>query len=356
MGPPLSNRRGALLYLVAWLLVGMALGGICAALAPARLVHALLLTVPTTVVYGIAAGFSTYYLCRANPIGARPPAMIVLMVSAAAVLAGFMWLAVLQGFNALSLSVGAGMRLSAELTALLFALGVLLYGLLAAIHYLAIELGRARGAQRRELESRVTAQEAELRMLRMQIDPHFLFNSLNSISALTSQDPRAARDMTLQLASFCRHSLALAAQRKVTLEQEMTLIRHFLAIEKVRFGERLVTEEALEKGALACLVPPMIIQPLVENAVKHGIGGLPEGGLVLVAAWRDRDSLRITVSNAVDPAAGSGTGLGTDNGIGLANVRQRLACAYPNAASLTWKREDGTFAVDIVLPTQLGEE
>jgi two-component system, LytTR family, sensor histidine kinase AlgZ len=350
----LSNRRGALLYLVAWLLIGVALGGVCAALAPSRLVNGLLLMVPTTLVYGIAAGFSAYYLCRANPIGARAPALIVLMVAAAAVLAGFMWLAVLQGFNELSLSLAvdwAGMTLSAELTALLFALGVLLYGLLAAIHYLAIELGRARGAERRELESRVAAQEAELRMLRMQIDPHFLFNSLNSISALTSQDPRAARDMTLQLASFCRHSLALAAQRKVTLEQEMTLIRHFLAIEKVRFGERLVTEEALEKGALACLVPPMIIQPLVENAVKHGIGGLPEGGLLLVAAWRDRDSLRITVSNAVDPAAGSGAG----SGIGLANVRQRLACAYPNAASMTWKREDGTFAVDIVLPAQLGE-
>ncbi|GGY87921.1 sensor histidine kinase [Pseudoduganella plicata] len=358
MAPPLSNRRGALLYLLAWLLIGVALGGICAALAAARLVNALLLTVPTTVVYGIAAGFSAYYLCHANPIGTRPPALIVLMVAAAAVLAGFMWLAVLQGFNELCLSFAvdwAGVNLSAELTALLFALGVLLYGLLAALHYLAIELDRARNAERRELESRVTAQEAELRMLRMQIDPHFLFNSLNSISALTSQDPRAARDMTLQLASFCRHSLALAAQRKVTLEQEMTLIRHFLAIEKVRFGERLVTEEALERGALACLVPPMIIQPLVENAIKHGIGGLPEGGLVLVAAWRDRDSLRITVSNAVDPAAGSGTRLRSDNGIGLVNVRHRLACAYPNAASLTWKREEGTFAVDIVLPAQLGE-
>ena len=355
MQAPLSNRRGALLYVVAWLLLGIALAGVCAALAPTRLVNALLLMVPTTVVYGIAAGFSAYYLCRANPIGARPPALIVLMLAAAAVLAGFMWLAVLQGWNELcqSFAVGwAGLNLSAELTALLFALGVLLYGLLAAIHYLAIELGRARSAERRELESRVAAQEAELRMLRMQIDPHFLFNSLNSISALTSQDPRAAREMTLQLAGFCRQSLALAAQRKVTLEQEMALIRHFLAIEKVRFGARLVTEEALEKGALACLVPPMIIQPLVENAVKHGIGQLPGGGLVLVAAWRDGDNLRITVSNAVDPAGATGAG----SGIGLANVRQRLACAYPNTASIAWKREDGTFTVDIALPAQLGEE
>ncbi len=352
MPSPLSNRRGALLYLLAWLFLGIALGGVCAALAPAPLPAALLLVVPATLVYGVAAGFSAHYLCRANPIGARAPALLVLMLAAAAVLAGFMWLAVLQGWNELCHGVGLGLAITPQLAALLFALGVLLYGLLAAINYLATELGRVRTAQRRELESRLVAQEAELRMLRMQIDPHFLFNSLNSISALTSQDPRAAREMTLQLASFCRQSLALAARPKVTLDQEMTLIRHFIAIEKVRYGERLVSEEALEKGALACLVPPMIIQPLVENAVKHGIGQLPEGGLVLVAAWRDGARLRITVSNAVDPATRAGTG----GGIGLANVRQRLACAYPNEASIAWQREDDRFIVDIVLPAQTQQD
>lgn len=352
MQSPLSNRRGALLYLLAWLFLGIALGGVCAALSPAPLPAALLLTLPATLVYGVAAGFSAHYLCRANPIGGRAPALLVLMLAAAAVLAGFMWLSVLQGWNELCRGFGLGLDLTPELVALLFALGVLLYGLLAAVSYLATELGRVRMAQRRELESQLVAQEAELRMLRMQIDPHFLFNSLNSISALTSQDPRAARDMTLQLASFCRHSLALAARPKVTLEQEMTLIRHFIAIEKVRYGERLVAEEALEKGALACLVPPMIIQPLVENAVKHGIGQLPEGGLLLVAAWRDGARLRITVSNAVDPALPAGPG----GGIGLANVRQRLACAYPNEASIAWQREDDRYVVDIVLPAQTEQD
>ncbi|WEF35179.1 sensor histidine kinase [Pseudoduganella chitinolytica] len=358
MQAPLSNRRGALLYVVAWVCLGMALGAVCAALAPARLINGLLFALPTTPVYGIAAGFSTYYLCRANPLGTRPAPLLIVMLAAAAIVAGFMWLAVLLGWNELCRGLGvpwAGITVRTELSALLFALGVLLYGLLAAINYLAIEAGRARSAERRALEARVAAQEAELRMLRTQIDPHFLFNSLNSISALTSQDPPAAREMTLQLASFCRHSLGLADQDRVTLEQEMTLVRHFLAIEKVRFGARLVTEEALEKGALACLVPPMIIQPLVENAVKHGIGQLPEGGLLLVAAWREGSGagmrLRIAVSNAVD-TEGQGGGAG---GIGLANVRQRLACAYPNAATLAWKREDGTFSVEIALPAQTRE-
>jgi LytS/YehU family sensor histidine kinase len=262
-----------------------------------------------------------------------------------------MWLAVLGGWNELCLAFAApwaGVALPPQLQALLFALGALLYGLLAAINYLAIESGRARSAERRELESKLMAQDAELRMLRTQIDPHFLFNSLNSVSALTSRDPQRAREMTVRLAGFFRRSLGLAAHRKITLAQEMELIRDFLAIEKVRFGERLVTEEALEKGALDCLVPPMIIQPLVENAIKHGIGHLTEGGLLLVAAWRDGPRLSITVSNDVDPDAPAAR----RGGIGLSNVRQRLACAYPNEADIEWKREGDTFTVEIRLPAQ----
>ncbi len=344
-------RRGALLYTAVWLILGMVLGGVCAVLAPAPLGSALLFAMPSTLVYGIAAGFSAYYLCRANPLGDRAPVLILLMLLAAAVIAGFMWMAVLQGWNEFCAVFGvrwAGITVTPQLSALLFALGVLLYGLLAAINYLAIESARVRSAQRRELESQLMAQDAELRMLRTQIDPHFLFNSLNSISALTSQDPQGAREMTLRLAGFFRRSLGLAARRKVTLAQEMDLIRDFLAIEKVRFGDRLIAEEALEKGALDCLVPPMIIQPLVENAIKHGVGQLTEGGLVLVAAWRDGPWLRITVSNAVDADTPHAEG----GGIGLANVRQRLARAYPREGSVEWKREAQSFAVELRLPAE----
>src|SRR5690606_35448398 len=142
----------------------------------------------------------------------------------------------------------------------------------ACAHYLALEFERARGLERRELELRLLAQDAELRMLRTQIDPHFLFNSLNSISALTAIDAGAARDMTLQLAGFFRQTLGLEAHRKVTLRAELELVERFLAIERVRFGPRLAVERQVSTDAEACLLPPMILQPLVENAVKHGIG------------------------------------------------------------------------------------
>ncbi|WP_395407331.1 sensor histidine kinase [Pseudoduganella sp. UC29_106] len=346
------TSRGAALYLLVWLLLGAGLGGVVAVMAPGPWVYAMVLMIPATLVFSVGAGFSAYYLCRSNPLGERSPAAILLSLSTAAVLAGFMWVGILQGWNAVGSVFGTAVTVSPSLTALLFALGVLLYGLLVAVNYLVAEASRARNAERRELESKLMARDAELRMLRTQIDPHFLFNSLNSISALTSMDPKGAREMTLRLSDFFRQSLGMDAHRKVTLEQEMALNRHFLAIEKVRFGERLVHEEAIEKGARDCLVPPMIVQPLVENAVKHGIGQLPEGGLVLVAAWRSGSRLKITVSNAMDEGAPARRG----NGLGLRNVRERLSCAYGHEASVEWKKEDGRFIVEITMPAETNED
>lgn len=343
------TSRGAALYLLVWLMLGAGLGGVVTLMAPGPWLNAMLFMIPATLLFAVGAGFSAYYLCRANPLGERSPAAVLLVLSTASVVAGFLWVGILQAWNSVSELFNGGVTLKPSLVALLFAMGVLLYGLLLAVNYLVMEFARARNAEKRELESKLMARDAELRMLRTQIDPHFLFNSLNSISALTSMDPKGAREMTLRLSDFFRQSLGMDAHKKVPLEQEMVLNRHFLAIEKVRFGDRLVHEEAIEKNALPCLVPPMIMQPLVENAVKHGIGQLPEGGLLLVAAWCSGSQLKITVSNAVDETAPERRG----NGIGLKNVRERLACAYGHEASVHWKKEDGRFIVEMTMPAEI---
>jgi LytS/YehU family sensor histidine kinase len=309
-----------------------------------------------TLVYAVGAGFSAYYICRAYPLAERAPANILLALVGAAILSALLWSGVVRGWNEACLLPGAawaGIRFNQQLTLIIFGLGILLYGLLAAINYLVTEYERARSAERRELESRLMAQDAELRMLRTQIDPHFLFNSLNSISALTSQNPKGAREMTLQLAGFFRQSLGMEAHRNVALAQEMALIRHFLAIEKVRFGERLTLEEDVQEAAAACLVPPMIIQPLVENAIKHGIAQLPEGGWVRVSAQRAGSLLNISVENAVD--ADGSRSAADSNGIGLANVRQRLASAYGHLASVRWARRGDVFGVEITMPAETSE-
>ncbi|KQQ45884.1 histidine kinase [Duganella sp. Leaf126] len=345
-----SSRRGATIYMVVWLLFGVALGAVIALAGAAPLPNAMLFAIPMNLTYAFVAGYSAYYLCRAYPLGARPASAIATVLTVAAIVSGGLWLLVGHVWNALTALPNldwAGIVLTPQLSALIVGLGLLLYGFAAAVHYLVIEFVRARSAERRELESMLMAQEAELRMLRTQIDPHFLFNSLNSISALTSSDAGAARRMTLELASFFRRSLGMEPHTMVTLDEELALIRHFLAVEQVRFGDRLRVECAVDAAAGACLVPPMLIQPLVENAVKHGICKLPEGGVVRIAAQRAGSLLHIRVDNPIDDGISRG---GT--GIGLANVRQRLSGAYKHEASIRWGRQDNNFNVDIAMPAQ----
>jgi LytS/YehU family sensor histidine kinase len=192
----------------------------------------------------------------------------------------------------------------------------------------------------------VLARDAELKALRAQIDPHFLFNSLNSISALTSADPAAARTMTLMLADFLRMSLNYGALEVIRLEQEIALVRHFLDIEKIRYGERLLVRTEIGEGTLSARVPPLLLQPLVENAVNHGIAEMPGGGLLLLRTEYAGPSLRLLISNPVDPQRIK-RGWG---GMGLQNVRQRLERMYGSAGTLEVRETGETFAVAISLP------
>ena len=348
-----SNRRTLLLYLLVWLMLALMLAGLVHSTDDAAWGNSLLFAVPVTMVYAFATGFSAYALCRAYPLTEKSPTSIVVVFAATAFFAGALWAAICLAWNTLLQSLtldGAGISFALPLRTQVVGLGMVLYGLTAIAHYLAIEFTRARLAERRELESKLLAQDAELRMLRTQIDPHFLFNSLNSISALTSIDAKRARQMTLQLADFFRASLGLEASRNVTLAAEAQLVGLFLAIEKVRFGARLVYLEEIGEGAGECLLPPMILQPLVENAVKHGIGNLAEGGSVRVTARRAGSVLHVCVANDVDPEQAAPRAFTTGLGIGLANVRQRLATAHGHEAAVHWTRDGATFRVDLTLP------
>ncbi|MFM2087459.1 MAG: hypothetical protein RLZZ237_2328 [Pseudomonadota bacterium] len=335
------------------LALGLGLAIVLARVTEMPWLNAVLLVVPATLVYAVGSGFSAFYLCRAYPLAQGRPLAIAGVIGVAALFAGLMWATLLQFVNSLSLLPDVpwlGVPLGPSLLALFFGLGALLYCLVAAVHYLLQEFLRAKSAEQRGLEAQLMAQEAQLRMLRTQIDPHFLFNSLNSISALTSIDAAGARTMTVELASFFRQSLSMEAHQHIALEQELVLIRHFLSIEQVRFGERLQVSADIAPDALPCLLPPMLIQPLVENAVKHGICGLTEGGVITITARRAGSLLQMEVRNPVDKEQGSARG----NGLGLENVRQRLAGAYGHEASVHWTRQDGCFVVTISMPAQTG--
>src|SRR5207245_11137369 len=160
-------------------------------------------------------------------------------------------------------------RFSPELP-LVFGIGALLYLLSVALHYVLLSLESSKQAETREQEARTLAREAELKALKAQINPHFLFNSLHSISALTTVDSGRARDMCIRLSDFLRNSLRLGERITIPFSEELALARTYLDVEQVRFGQRLRVAQDIEEGCSDCELPPLLVQPLVENAIKHG--------------------------------------------------------------------------------------
>lgn len=221
----------------------------------------------------------------------------------------------------------------------------------AALYFAMVNAEAARAAERREGEYKRAAKAAELRSLRYQVNPHFLFNTLNSLSALVMTGKAETAERMIQtLSSFYRRSLAEDPTGDVALEQEVALQRAYLEIEAVRFPERLVTRFDLPAELAEISVPGMILQPLVENAVRYAVASTSRAVTVTITAREDFGRLVIEVSDDGPGQAGESAG---GFGIGLANVRDRLAARYGDAASLTaGPREGGGWRSLIRLPLE----
>jgi two-component system sensor histidine kinase AlgZ len=190
------------------------------------------------------------------------------------------------------------------------------------------------------------ARESELKALKAQINPHFLFNSLNSISALATVDGQRARDMCIKLSDFLRSTLKLGEKQSLTLADELALAKAYLEVEQVRFGARLRVEIDADADCDRCVVPSLVLQPLVENAVKHGIAGLVDGGTIRIEAQCNDGRLQVKVYNQFDPDSPASS----KHGLGLRNVRDRLRALYENRARLDTTVTSDHFLVEIELP------
>jgi two-component system sensor histidine kinase AlgZ len=303
---------------------------------------------PLTVIYAFL-GLSAYYICCAFPINSNyrvwraVPAHMSAAASVGALCVGIAWLwaAVLQ-----SLNIGLQPQQYVDQPWLLFVVGAMLFWLAIALHYVLIASSASQRSEKRALESGLLAREAELKALRAQLDPHFLFNSLNSISALTGGDPSAARKMCLLLADFLRDTLRLGATNRIPVHEELKVIQRYLAIEQVRLGSRLIVNCTASEQALSGYIPALILQPLVENAVLHGIAHLLDGGTISVDAQHLDSALLIRVSNPCDPDRPHGRRAG----IGLSLVRQRLQSQCGAAGQLHVREEHGEFIAELSLP------
>jgi len=334
MHPIFRNRTGLAAYLALWTILAAALAGLIRIPGDLNWSQALSIAIPLCLFYAFVC-LTPWYLCRAFPLLTAGVTRLLVNHLGAAILAAALWVGMAR---LLALAMELGPRLDSAIPQLVV-IGLLFYLLSVALHYalLAVEASR---------EAALQTRDAELRALKSQINPHFLFNCLNSISALTSTDPGRARDMCVLLSDFLRKTLGLGERESISWREELELARTYLEVEQVRFGARLQVEMQVDDACADCQVPPLLLQPLIENAIKHGIATMVEGGIVRLEGHVKGGNLAVRVENSFDPEAPSPR----RHGLGLRNVRSRLQTRFGDAAHLHLAAEQNRFSAEMVLP------
>ena len=366
--PPRRLRVHPLLIIGGWLLFGVAMMIGSLDVAPWDVILA------TESVYVIVGLLLVLLLGRVyDRLGVRPGSFgRTLAISVAgSVLAGMLWNVAFYyhrqyGAATLhSLIIGAPSQLRFPREWVLD--GALEHCILPLFGWSLIHLGLQYNTALREqreqaLRAVAAARDAQLRMLAYQLNPHFLFNTLNSIRAMINEDRQRARDMVTELSGYLRYALVERPLHVALLEEEVASVRGYLAIEQVRFEERLDARMEIEPAALRCEVPAFLLNPLVENAVRHGVAGAAGAPLVVRVEARlvEPDRLRLVVENTGHWGNGRAAA-GEDNdglpgGVGLANVRARLEALHPGKHRIDIEDESGCVRVVVELPARYRTE
>jgi len=340
-----SNRKLLLLNLSWWIVVS--------------LIHAFILSqsaltvneilIDTLVSFGLLGGICflivnnmRYYLPQ------REKYWYILFISLSvsgfcSVMSKFL-LKLLMGGNALY------MQEMHQTTGIRFGIGFLLVSCIAMMSLLWYNQEEQKQMDARKIEAEQLAREAELYKLRQQLQPHFLFNSLNSISALTASHPEKARHMINQLSEFLRGTLKKDEKQWNSLAEEMQYLELYLEIEKVRFGYRLRTDISCEDVALELKLPAMLLQPVVENAIKFGLYDTTGEVLIKVAAKKQDNSLKVEVENPFDPETSQPL---KGTGFGLPSIQRRLFLLFARQDLLSVHKEDNHFITTILIPQNI---
>ncbi len=225
-------------------------------------------------------------------------------------------------------------------------LGFLFYLLITLNYYLLIYYQHFKDKLIRESELKALVKESQLTSLKSQINPHFLFNSLNSISSLTMISPEKAQDMVINLSDFLRYSISHSAEILTHLEDEMKNIHRYLNIEKIRFGKKLIIEEHIDDNCNKLKLPGLILQPIMENAIKYGVYESTDKSKINIRCRCNDELLEVVVSNDYDPDYQTKKG----EGIGLRNVASRLKIQYGSEDLLKINKNENTFEIILRFP------
>ncbi len=354
MHPILSDRKKLVVYLFVWSVVAVLLGLVHSTLTGLNSAYSIGFVLPLMLVYS-EINLSAWYLCKAFPIERNSIWKILLVALVSVVLISSIWtmlawgwMVVFEQFFTIALS-----PLPLYQTLLvIYGIGKPLFLLSLAISYLISAFEHSRAAERNAFESRLLAQSAELKVLRMQIEPHFLFNALNSISALTVSNAESARSMTTTLADFFRKSLSYGAKETISVNEELALLNHYLDIEKIRFGKRLHVVQHIEPDTLSCMIPSLLLQPLMENAIKHGISDSIEGGTITISIEKKNSRLFVSMENPID-SDDSKKSKKHGAGMGIKIVSKRLQTLHGNNSGVNVSMKENSFHVVLFLPATI---
>lgn len=347
MGHPITGkRRSVLIYSLVWLVIAVIHGASYWYLE--RFSVSVYVTDPvvTNLIFAVL-GLLAWYPTRYIPFQRHTPVYSLLAHMVAGLLVLVAWMTVSVGLLNL-IFASDGMYLEFLNRSLVFrgTLGVLVYLVLVLVYYLATSAQKLQERTRQEERLKNLVREAELNMLKSQINPHFLFNSLNSISSLTMSSPDEARDMIIRLSDFLRYSLKHRENESVPLREEIGRMKDYLAIEKIRFGDKLRYEFNVSGACEDFPVPTMIFQPLFENAIRHSVYESTDPVMVSFDCRPEKDMMKTVVVNDYDPGIPSKKG----TGVGLQNVKQRIDLVYNGQGVMHWKGDKGKFEVTILFP------
>ena len=344
--PITGNRRTILIYLFVWLVVAATQGVLYHFVLEFPMSVVITDALTSNLLFGFL-GLVGWYPTRYIPFQRHSPFYSILAHVVAGLLILGTWVLLTLGvLNTIFGNEAGYLDFLNGTIAWRAMLGALVYLVLVLIYYLVTNSQKLQERTKQEEQLKGLVREAELSMLKSQINPHFLFNSLNSIASLTMSNPDEARDMIIRLSDFLRYSLKHRENEFVPLEEEMGRMKDYLAIEKVRFGEKLLYDFDIGKDCKRFPVPTMIFQPLFENAIHHSVYESVDPVTIRFSCKPEEGYMKTVVSNDYDPDLPSQKG----TGVGLQNVKQRIDLGYKEKASMQWKGEDGVFTVTILFP------
>ena len=323
-------------------------------------IYFLLISIGLNVSYGIALvdsivsnfllaalGLSYWYPASFIPFEKTNVSKILVTYIVGGILSSTIWLFVVYNIMVKGLNAPNDyIFFFNESIAWRFLIGFLFYYLITTFYYVIIYYQRFNERIVQESEMRNLVTEAELKSLKFQINPHFIFNSLNSMSALTTIDPDKAREMILKLADFLRYTLANNEKQKNKLSDELKNIKRYLDIEKIRFEDKFEYVEEVQEDCSDITVPNMILQPLFENAIKHAVYETLETVTLKLNCSKDENFLRLSVENDFDEESNNKKGAG----IGLKNIQNRLELIYHQNNLMEIVKSDHLFKVNLYIP------